>query len=417
VVGSPIDYNAFSITRRDGIPPGWSSTTVETQNFLVSGMFYSGSAPTPIRVERASLDRLNRLNIIVSAPDTATVTAKIDDLAPPVTLIKDGKGHFYGSYVMSNSFTLNNSTPPKITISASNSGNSNATASAIVTDEVLVQSAKFTPPGSASAEGSLVVIADTSTAADQLSIPGIPAVFGADKQATVNMKVPPAAVTVVSKKGGQSTQPVLITEVSPLNDSAPSGGGSGDTPSNASLVNDSNLVATIGTPTLLTVFANDGPVDPTTVTATPPLVAPDATTVAPANSPSAGSIGVIGVQGIRFDPKPGFTGYATFTYSAPGMTAATVFVQVTAEHITYTAECRTSKNQWRIDGTTDAAVANTISAYVGTTVPATGQSLGSAPVDAVGAFSVRFTSACTNRISLKSAKGTTVNNIDFVTRR
>jgi hypothetical protein len=160
------------------------------------------------------------------------------------------------------------------------------------------------------------------------------------------------------------------------------------------------------------VLANDsgngGTLDPATVTVT--------------TGPAAGTTSVNASGQITYT-APATTGTFTFEYtvrntngnvSAPAVVTVNV---VAPETVTVTrARCTVSSNQWDVRGTSSVTAGNTITLYLTSTVPASplpSQILGSAPVDATGAwqFQLRGGPACRSPISARSSLGTNVNNI------
>jgi hypothetical protein len=138
--------------------------------------------------------------------------------------------------------------------------------------------------------------------------------------------------------------------------------------------------------------------------------------------PAAGTTSVNASGQITYT-APATTGTFTFEYtvrntngnvSAPAVVTVNV---VAPETVTVTrARCTVSSNQWDVRGTSSVTAGNTITLYLTSTVPASplpSQILGSAPVDATGAwqFQLRGGPACRSPISARSSLGTNVNNI------
>ena len=134
-----------------------------------------------------------------------------------------------------------------------------------------------------------------------------------------------------------------------------------------------------------------------------------------------GTIGLIDIAGIQVRPKAGYTGIITFEYTVADTKGnrslpAKVSIQIINETINVTqAEYRTGDRSWRIRGTTNAVATNTMTATLN------GTTIGSAAVDATGAFDIRITNAAAPGagavMAVKSSKGTTVSPVGFTTRR
>lgn len=174
---------------------------------------------------------------------------------------------------------------------------------------------------------------------------------------------------------------------------------------------DSGITVNANTSRVIDVLANDsgngGTLNPATVTIV--------------SGPTAGTATVSTATGTITYNAPATPTVATLSYtvrntngneSAPAMVTINV---VTPESITVT-RARCSSAAWDVRGTSTVTAGNSVTLYLTATVPdqpTSTQILGTAPVDAAGAwqFQLRGGPACVSPISLKSALGTKVGNI------
>lgn len=139
--------------------------------------------------------------------------------------------------------------------------------------------------------------------------------------------------------------------------------------------------------------------------------------------PAAGSASVNTATGAITYTAPATAGSFSFAYTVRNTNGnvsapATVTISVVApEVLTVTrARCTRSSAQWDVRGTSSVTAGNTVTLYLTATVPGSPtptQILGSAPVDATGAwqFQLRGGPACVSPISARSSLGTDIGNI------
>jgi len=124
---------------------------------------------------------------------------------------------------------------------------------------------------------------------------------------------------------------------------------------------------------------------------------------------------------VDYTPNIGYTGTDTFSYTIADMLgersgAATVTVTVNSNPDTLAvqrAQCKSGKNEWRVDGTSSITTPHSVTVYAGSTVGGTVLVAG-LPVDNLGAWrmSKNNTSAgCVNFISIESSLGGKLENV------
>ncbi len=338
------------------------------------------------------------------------MTATYGPAANPITnpLVGDGRGFFYLATPVS-------PMPKTVTIKATQSGNLDGSMVADVTDIVNITEATYNPvlkTLTMAAKSSMSVTTDTSGAA-VLKVEPFGATIPGDYKAEITgIAVPPAHVKVSSSYKGSELKIVNITNSSPAAPPAPDGTPAPQPTASVPVVAPDTGNTPINTNVVVNVLANDSDPDglnPASIQiSTPPTAA-------------MGTIGLIDIAGIQVKPTAGYTGVITFEYtvadtkgnrSAP----AKVSVEIINETINVTqAEYRSGDRSWRIRGTTNAVANNTITATLN------GTTLGSAAVDATGAFDIRVTNSAAPAagavMALKSSKGTAVSPVGYTTRR
>jgi hypothetical protein len=399
VKGSPAGFNKFRVEKVGGGP------VAETDQFVVSGKKWGGQVETPLDKRRVTYDGY-RLEVLASSAPNATVTATYGATTNP--LVSDGRGFFYLS-------TPVTPMPKTVTIKATQSGNLEGSLVSDVTDIVNITEATYDPDLktlTVAAKSSMSVTTDPSGAA-VLKVEPFGATIPADYKAEITgIAVPPAHVKVTSNYKGAELKIVTISNASPAAPTAPDSTPAPQPAESVPVVAPDTTNTPIATNVVVNVLANDSDPDglnPTSILiSTPPTAA-------------MGTIGLIDIAGIQVKPAVGYTGIITFEYtvadtkgnrSAP----AKVSVQIINETINVTqAEYRSGDRSWRIRGTTNAVANNTMTATLN------GATLGSAAVDATGAFDIRVTNAAAPGtgavMALKSSKGTTVSPVGFTTRR
>jgi hypothetical protein len=175
---------------------------------------------------------------------------------------------------------------------------------------------------------------------------------------------------------------------------------------------DSGIAVNAGTSRVIDVLANDsangGTLNPATVTIK--------------SGPTAGTASVNTSTGTITFNAPATPATVTLTYTVKNTNGnesapATVTINVVAPESIAITRARCSANAaWDVRGTSTVIAGNSVTLYLTATVPdlpTSAQVLGTAPIDATGAFQfqLRGSVPCTSPISLKSALGTKVNNI------
>ncbi|UEM25270.1 Ig-like domain-containing protein (plasmid) [Skermanella mucosa] len=399
VTGSPGGFNKFRVEKVGGGP------VAETDLFVISGKKWGGQVETPLGKRRVTYDGY-RLEVLASSAPNATVTASYGAVTNP--LVGDGRGFFYLS-------TPVTPMPKTVTIKATQPGNTENSLVADVSDIVNITEATYDPDVktlTVAAKSSMSVTTE-ATGAAVLKVEPFGTIIPVDYRAEITgITVPPAHVKVTSSYKGSELKIVTISNISPP---APSAPGTTPAPQPTESVPVASLDSTntpINTNVVVNVLANDTDADglnPASIQiSTPPTAA-------------MGTIGLMDIAGIQVKPATGYTGTITFEYtvadtkgnrSAP----AKVSIEVIAETINVAqAEYRSGDRSWRIRGTTNAVANNTITATLN------GTALGSAAVDATGAFDIRVTNAAAPGagavMALKSSKGTTVSPVGYTTRR
>jgi hypothetical protein len=411
ITGSPYNYNKFRVELIEGTLPaggldGQGNNFIETDLFAVSGKIYNGTVPTPLASRRVTYDG-DRLEVLVTSAPTATVTATYDTATGSTTvpLVGDGKGYFY----VSTKATM----PPDVTVKAVKNGNTESSMVSPVIDIVQITDARYDPM-----TARMTVTAKSSMPDATLTVEPFGTPVPSNLTAVVDhLPVPPGRVKVKSSLGGEESRYVIITSESLPGDSGGgTGGGTTPPPSTGTPPTALPDIAStqVNTPVVVNVLANDSDTDG---------LDPASITIVTQPDPAKGSVGLIDVAGIQVIPANGYRGSEPITLSytvkdraGTPSSPATVTVNIIAEQITVAqAEYRSSKGNWRIRGTSNATVGNTISAYFGTTL------IGSATVDAIGDWDIRTTNspapAAGAVMTIKSSKGTTVTPVPYTTRR
>jgi hypothetical protein len=399
VKGSPGGFNKFRVEKVGGGP------VAETNQFVVSGKKWSGQVETPLDKRRVTYDGY-RLEVLATSAPNATVTATYGSITNP--LVGDGRGFFYLS-------TPVTPMPKTVTIKATQSGNLEGSLVSDVTDIVNITEATYDPDLktlTVAAKSSMSITTDPSGAA-VLKVEPFGATIPSDYKAEITgIAVPPAHVKVTSNYKGAELKIVTISNSSPAAPTAPDSTPAPQPVESVPVVAPDTTNTPIATNVVVNVLANDSDPDglnPASIQiSTPPTTA-------------MGTIGLIDIAGIQVKPAVGYTGVITFEYtvadtkgnrSAP----AKVSVEIINETINVAqAEYRSGDRSWRIRGTTNAVANNTMTATLN------GTTIGSAAVDATGAFDIRVTNAAAPGtgavMALKSSKGTTVSPVGYTTRR
>jgi hypothetical protein len=315
---------------------------------------------------------------------------------PLTTLAGTGSNYYARIPVAANTF------PSTVTV-INASDDPVAEMSLPVTANVAVTGATYTDAGD-SGGGTLTVTAVSSDSGATLggTVGTQPLVFTDGKATLTGVAAPPATVTVTASTGGSDVAPVLVTSATAgeavqqtavvAGVTSAVGGGSitldGSSSTNATGF---SWAQTAGTPVL------EG-VDTT---------APSITVATPAQ---AGTLTFVltttGPLGTR-------TATHSVEVSAPAVVDETA---ITA------GQLRTSTREWRVDGTSTVTALNTVTVYL-TRADGTGQELvGTAQVDATGAWAVRVANGVTpptgyTRLVAESSQGGVSPLFAYTTRR
>jgi len=417
VIGSPLGTNYFKVEHLGGpeSPPRPlgpnNATFVQENNFNVSGRLFSGVTPTPLAVDRASYSG-TRTEVFARSAGTATLKVVFDDGADHA-MTGDGKGNFW--------FAGSDTTMPQVArVTAKNADNTDSTVNTPVTDIVDITEAKYDP---AAKTLSIAATSSHGTAELKLVGHGNPSVGYTGTTVIPDIAVPPPVVQVRSSRGGVDQEPVVLLGNSTPGDGTPGGGTGGGTPTGTVPVAENDSATTVvNTPVTIDVAANDKVFDGATV---------NRMSVVITTPPQKGTIGLIGVSGVTYTPGATFTtGTDTFQYKISdsqgrqSSNTGTVTVTMGAEQLVLeSATYRTSTAAWTINGTSNATIGNTITAYYGAYNPTgTNQVIGSATVDGAGTFSIRadrstIIGRATGTITLVSSKGTVRPNLPITVVR
>jgi hypothetical protein len=401
VTGSPCGTNLFRIT---GVSPtgaplvldGAGGNSLQTDQFTVIGKLSSGITNTPVSVERTTYAReansSGRVDLFAKAPVGATVAVSGAANLPTVEipLTDDGNGLFSAHVALANAATL----PPVVKVTAKTATNAATTLVAPLIDQVTITQAEYDL-------NTKTLTVKASSSDQSTTMPPTLTVAGVGDLVNGNLgkplPIPPAIIKVTSSAGGEDVEPISFVGTAPAAaNTAPVA------------VND---VATVvaGIPTRLSVLVNDTDVDH------------DALKIVAATSGSNGNVSFTD-QDLIYTANVDFMGSDTFSYTLRDVQAAeasaTVTVTVsapnTAENFTLTsAECRQSKQEWRITGTSNAPPGTVITAFAGATV-ANGSRIGEGATDNVGTWVIRERGSpvlCSSPVSVTSATGALLENV------
>lgn len=405
VVGSPVIHpvrkvpqNFFRVERVGG-------ASAETNQFTVSGKRYSGKIATRLEKRRVSYNS-GRLEVLASSLPNATVTATYDGVKK--TLTGDGRGYYF--------LSVQAAKPKTVKIEATSSSTELADITSDVVDLITISQADWNPTTK-----ELTVAARSSMFQDGASTnpalviqPFGVAIPNTGKAVVPNLSVPPSMVQVSSSEKGIETRTVMITDVGvedPGTGTGGTGGAGGPVANPDPSPGTPAITAAMATPIVINVLGND-------VNANGELLTPGSVTVQTVKAPDPlkAKIDAIDIAGIKVTPVTGFSGTFDFSYklvAADGKASdpATVTVTVVPETLTATSiEFRTSKNEWRISGSSTARLTNTITASyaTGSNCETAGRTIGSSTVDAAGGYSIRTTGTVptsVQKVLIRSTKG------------
>lgn len=435
VQGSPFGTNFFQVcVDAPGGLDGQGTACVQTSLFTVGGKLHDGAIPSPLAVPRVTYARTasqGQLDVFAEA------TAGIGAASPSLSFTADGRpgavamagpagaGQYFGQALIAPDAVGTIVIPATVAV-VNSADNPPTVVPRDVVDHVEILDAFY------SAASHVITIVATSSdkvAPPALVVDGLPgSVTGSDALVpsggadpaeailTVDIgPVPPAAVTVRSAAGGSATLPVTVG-AGPGAPAAqlPSAAGDGFT-----TAQDTPLTAPAPG-----VLANDS--DPQGALLQAVL----------STGPSQGALQLNGDGSFTYTPNAGFSGADTFTYVAQNGVAnsapATVSIEVTPSATTPTeppptvvdaltvarAEYRLGSAEWRVDGTGSVSGA-VVTVRLGP--GATGAVLGTALVDAAGAWSFRQRDALVGPgspavVTVESNRGATLLDVPVSVR-
>lgn len=387
------DRNFVRIVGPDAGGPGVNSLTLS--NFLISGKVFDGALPTALTVHRANLVRTassGRIDIFANSQANAALRAAAGPSFPAgdQILTGDASGQFFKSVALGSPTTV----PATVGVTASAAGNTDVTIFKSVTDKIDVTEANYDI-----AAKTLTVKASTSDAGSvspTLTVQGLTpgsmtVVGGVGSLTATNLDVPPNTVTVTSSLGGSATREVSVVQGAAV-------------PSGPSITSTAVTTATVALPYSYQVTATDASAGTLSysLTTAPAGMTINATTGLISWTPTSAQTGP---QSVVVRVANGATALtATQSYSV------TVTAPQPAEVINVSlAQYRTLTRELRVTGTSTRPN-QTVTLYWGTSATAANQ-IGTATVDALGAFSFRQADLArptgVTRITVKSANNTT----------
>ena len=460
ITGSDLNTNFFRIDGPDIGGPGIN--TLSTNLFTMQGRVATNAGVAPTQV---TYTRSNATGGFVDAFATSQADQVIQVSGAGIALTKlkaDASGNYFGrvAYTGAN--------PPASVQVTNVSDRPPTTVNVTLTDQVVVSQAAYN-----SDTGALTVTASSSDTATPptLTVQGFGALPAAGT-ATFALgadQIPPGVLTVTSSRSGSGSAPVVVSGAAiapdPVTAQAPAtltvqqgqsvqldGSASlnatgfswaqvAGTPA-VTLSNANTAVASFTAPATtatltfrLTVQGPGGPkttdevvsvasIAPPRANAGPPQSVLAGSTVTLDGSGSSGASsflwrqtgGVAATLSSTTVAKPTFTMPNTadpvifqLTVTGPGGTdVATVQINPQPDVLTTSQiEFRTSKTEWRIVGTATVTTGNVITVHLGNTL--TGPVLGTASVDALGAWSLRLANGpqppASRTVSIESSRG------------
>jgi Bacterial Ig domain len=357
-----------------------------TNKFSVQGLLSNSVVPTPLTAQRATFYAATAaspatVNVFAQSLTGSAVSVSFDGGATSTPLTEGKPGAFTANVPVA-------AMPATAVITATASGGSTPTTlTASVTDDVKITNATYNPNVQ---DGQLVVSATSS--AQGAAVPPTLTLFGIEYDltpdvvpgtnyytATINGLPPSSTLQVTSSLGGKA-----ITNLAPI--AAPPA----PPPPSSNLppvAVDDQVSTAIMTPVVVPVATNDS--DPDSALDLNTVV------IVQGPNPALGSIGAIGPSGVGYIPKAAFVaGSDSFTYTIAdtagarsNVATATVTVQP-EQLIPALQQWNTKTGQWRIRGTSDATVNNTITAYLAGPSHAQPVKIGDAVVDTLKNYDI-----------------------------
>jgi hypothetical protein len=459
ITGSDLATNFFRIDGPDIGGPGIN--TLSTNLFTLQGRVSTNAGVAPTQVTYTRSDTAGGF-VDAFATSQADQVIQVSGAGISTTKLKaDVTGNYFGRVAFTGA------TPPASVQVTNVSDRPPTTVNVTLTDQVVVSSAAYN-----SDTGALTVDATSSDTATPptLTAQGFGALTAGTATFALGAdQVPPGIITVTSSKSGSGSAPVVVTGAAiapdPVQAQAPSAltvqqgqpvqlDGSASlnatgfswaqvagTPA-VTLANASTSIASFTAPAVsttltfrLTVQGPGGPkttdevvtvaaIAPPRANAGPPQSVLSGSTVTLDGSGSTGASsfkwvqtgGVAATLSSTTVAKPTFTMPNTadplvfqLTVTGPGGTdVASVQINPIPDVLTTSQiEFRTSKGEWRIVGTASVVTGNVITVWLGNTL--SGTKLGTASVDALGAWSLRIANGpqppASQTVSIESSRG------------
>ncbi|MGY1634576.1 hypothetical protein ACI784_22990 [Geodermatophilus sp. SYSU D01186] len=463
VTGSPHDTNYVEVS-------GPGIDTFRDDTFGILGKVAVNQGIEPLGVYEVDTAGQDYVDVYAKAGRNSTVEVAGEGV-PATTLTGDGKGNFFARIPVG-------AFPDSVTVS--NTSDVPAENKDVpVTDRIQVTNAVF-------ANGTLTVEATSSDSDAELSVEGFGALANGTLTATGLSMPPHSVTVVATEGGepdGSTTAPVMVTG-SDAGEEVPQAGNIAGLPTTLAMgqtvtldassstnvesfdwsASAGTIVADAGNPALATFTApstpgvvtitltTQGPEGERVFTRTAEVQGgevPTAVTVTADNpTPEVGGQVVLTATGTNATSYewvqtstpavtvPSTTGNTvsftapahpvTFqvTATGPGGTATgSVTVTPTVDTTAITAgEYRTGTREWRVSGTSTVTNLNTVTVYLATTTGTKGAMIGTATVDATGAWTVRVANAVSpttgfTRVVAESTKGGVSAPFAFTSRR
>jgi hypothetical protein len=460
VTGSPHGTNYVEVSG-----PGLT-TPFRDDTFALLGKVAVNQGIEPLGAYAVDTAGQDYLDVYATAGKLSTVEVAGDGV-DATTLTGDGAGNFFARIPV-------DAFPDSVTVS--NTSDVPAEDKDVpVTDRIQVTSAVFD-------DGTLTVEATSSDSDAELSVEGFGAMSNGALTAT-GLGMPPHSVTVVSSEDGSTTAPVMVT-ASDAGEAVPQAGNIAGLPATAAMnqtialdassstnvtsfawsASAGTIVAdaanpalatftTPGTPGTVTItLTTQGPEGervftrtvevqgesvPTTVAVTADNPTPQVgdTVVLTATGENAASytweqtstpaVQVSGTTGATVSfTAPAHPVTFQVTATGPGTPAtASITVTPTVDSTAITAgELRTGTREWRVSGTSTVTTANTVTVYLATTTGTKGATVGTATVDATGAWTLRIANGVSptsgfTRLVAETTKGGVSAPFAFTSRR
>jgi len=420
VSGSPIGANRFeiSVVQTGGVVTSWT-----TDQFALIGKVHTAAIGSPMQVTSAIFSRdtiggdvfVDVHATAVSGPGSAEPVLTLGMVGQPSVLMQNELGTISGKYYGQSIIGAPATKPNDVTVI--NSGDTPASSVKVpLVDMVTITNATFDV-----ASGSLNIQANSSDAEVTQLFVGIvdstgvsvSAPFTASGAATIatGYVFPPETLTVTSPSGGSATTSLTI---------ACNGCRGATFTTGAPLAVDDTAVCATAAACTITVLANDGAeaAPGTVVLVDLPAngtASTDGSTVT--YTPDAGGV----VDSLMYTVNNGSglsSNVATVSINLGGATPAPPVVEAPpAEQLSVArSECRTGKNEWRVDGASTVLTPHSVTVYAGSTVAGGTVIASNVLVDNLGAWSARATGACVSTVSIESSGGAVLEGVAVTIR-